>query len=139
MLGPGPELQRIAVVTPDILAKAFSLIALEAGEVIMRLYEAGAEARLKDDRSPVTQADEAAEALILQRLKTILPDVPVIAEESVCRGDVPNVRQRYVLVDPLDGTKEFLNRNGEFTVNIALIEAGRPVAGCVYAPAVGVL
>ncbi|MDQ0471363.1 3'(2'),5'-bisphosphate nucleotidase CysQ [Labrys wisconsinensis] len=125
--------------TPDILAKAFSLIALEAGELIMRFYEGGAEVRLKDDRSPVTQADERAETLILERLKTVLPDVPVVAEESVCRGEVPDLGERYVLVDPLDGTKEFLGRNGEFTVNIALIEAGRPVAGCVYAPAVGVL
>ena len=102
----------------------------------MQVYAKGATARLKEDRSPVTEADEIAEAIILERLARLLPEIPVIAEECCAKGIVPTIGTRFVLVDPLDGTKEFLNRNGEFTVNIALIEHGVPVAGCVFAPAV---
>jgi len=80
-------------------------------------------------------ADEEAEALILKRLSALAPGVPVVAEEEVAAGRVPKVGSRFFLVDPLDGTKEFLKRNGEFTVNIALIENGRAVAGVVLAPA----
>jgi 3'(2'), 5'-bisphosphate nucleotidase len=125
--------------TTDDLARLFSDIALEAGAAIMRIYAQGAAARLKDDRSPVTEADEVAEAIILAKLAAALPGVPVVAEESAARGAMPDTAERFILVDPLDGTKEFLSRNGEFTVNIALIEQGRPVAGCVYAPAVEAL
>jgi 3'(2'), 5'-bisphosphate nucleotidase len=123
----------------DRIAQLFSDIALEAGAAIMRVYEAGTAARLKEDRSPVTEADEIAEAIILERLGTVMPGVPVIAEESASRGEMPEASDSFILVDPLDGTKEFLGRNGEFTVNIALIEARRPVAGCVFAPAIGAL
>ena len=123
----------------DQLARAFTAVAREAGAAIMQVYAAGATSRLKEDRSPVTEADEMAEALILDRLAQIIPDVPVIAEESAARGIMPETGDRFILVDPLDGTKEFLKRNGEFTVNIALIEAGKPVAGCVFAPAVDAL
>ena len=91
------------------------------------------------DGSPVTEADEAAEAIILRRLADVMPDVQVVAEECAAKGVIPDVGRRFILVDPLDGTKEFLNRNGEFTVNIALIEDGKPVAGCVFAPAVNAL
>ncbi len=125
--------------TPDAIARAFAEIAREAGAAIMQVYAKGCDARLKDDRSPVTEADEVAEAIILRRLAQVLPDVPVVAEESAAKGVIPDVGERFILVDPLDGTKEFLNRNGEFTVNIALIERGRPVAGCVFAPAVDTL
>jgi 3'(2'), 5'-bisphosphate nucleotidase len=124
---------------PDRLAALFADIALEAGAAIMRIYERGATMRLKDDRSPVTEADEVAEAIILERLATVLPGVPVLAEECAARGIVPDPCDSFILVDPLDGTKEFLNRNGEFTVNIALVEERRPVAGCVFAPAAGAL
>lgn len=120
------------------IALAFQRIAIEAGEVILRHYGAEVGTRLKADRSPVTDADEAAEAVILERLSALLPGVPVVAEESAARGVLPDPGERFVLVDPLDGTKEFLSRNGEFTVNIALVEDGRPVVGCVTAPAVGV-
>jgi len=120
----------------DALARDFSAIAREAGAAIMQVYAKGATARLKEDRSPVTEADEIAEAIILERLARLLPEIPVIAEECCAKGIVPTIGTRFVLVDPLDGTKEFLNRNGEFTVNIALIEHGVPVAGCVFAPAV---
>lgn len=123
----------------DDLPTHFSHIAREAGAEIMGVYTAGPVARLKDDRSPVTDADERAEAIILARLAQLLPDVPVIAEESASHGQTPVIGRRFILVDPLDGTKEFISRNGEFTVNIALIEDGVPVAGVVYAPAIDAL
>jgi len=91
------------------------------------------EVREKDDSSPVTEADEAAEAFILEALGKMTPDIPVVAEEAVAAGNIPEVTgKRFWLVDPLDGTKEFINRNGEFTVNIALIENGLPIAGVVH-------
>ena len=105
----------------------------------MQVYAHGATARMKADRTPVTEADERAEAIILERLADVLPAVPVIAEESASRGVMPEAGRRFVLVDPLDGTKEFLSRNGEFTVNIALVEDGRPTVGCVFAPAIDTL
>jgi 3'(2'), 5'-bisphosphate nucleotidase len=123
----------------DSLAEAFSSIAREAGAVIMEVYASAAMARLKADRSPVTAADELAETVILRRLEGILPGVPVIAEESVSKGIVPEAGRRFLLVDPLDGTKEFLSRNGEFTVYIALVEDGRPTVGCIFAPAIDAL
>lgn len=110
-------------------------LATEAGAVVMRHYEAGTQARNKADRSPVTDADEEAEALILKGLKGLDSTAPVIAEEEAAAGRTPQIGARFFLVDPLDGTREFLNRNGEFTVNIALIENGLPVLGVVFAPA----
>jgi len=91
--------------------------------------------RAKPDASPVTAADEEAEALIVRRLNEVAPGVPVVAEEAVASGKKPEIGACFFLVDPLDGTKEFLKRNGEFTVNIALIEAQRPACGVVLAPA----
>lgn len=113
-------------------------IAKEAGDVIMEVYgrdDFGAVD--KGDGSPVTVADGAAEAVILKGLAEAFPDVPVVAEEAVSAGHAPEVGSRYFLVDPLDGTKDFIRRNGEFTVNIALVEDHLPVAGVVYAPAIG--
>lgn len=112
-------------------------LARRAGHTIMQVYASGFEVRSKADTSPVTQADELAEAIILEGLAAIAPGIPVIAEESVCAGRVPEIADRFWLVDPLDGTREFVQRNGEFTVNIALVEDGRPVAGVVFAPALG--
>jgi 3'(2'), 5'-bisphosphate nucleotidase len=113
-------------------------IARAAGALILHHYAGEVERRHKPDKSPVTIADEEAERLILHRLSEIAPGVPVVAEESVAAGSTPDVSAGvFFLVDPLDGTKEFLSRNGEFTVNIALIEAGRPTAGVVFAPAIG--
>ena len=110
--------------------------AWRAGAIIMRHYAGTAIAeRRKDDHSPVTDADEEAEAFILDALRSLAPDVPVIAEEEVSAGRIHQIGRRFFLVDPLDGTKEFLSRNGEFTVNIAEIVDGRPVRGVVYAPA----
>jgi 3'(2'), 5'-bisphosphate nucleotidase len=119
--------------TSEILAQ----IAGRAGAVVMRHYEAGAQARLKADHSPVTDADEEAEQLILAELAQVFPDVPVVAEEEAAAGRIAAIDRRFFLVDSLDGTKEFLSRNGEFTVNIAEIVDGLPVAGAVYAPAIG--
>jgi 3'(2'),5'-bisphosphate nucleotidase len=111
--------------------------ARSAGALVMRHYAGDTERRTKADKSPVTAADEEAEALILEALKHAAPAIPVIAEESVAAGRVPDVAGGvFFLVDPLDGTKEFLNKNGEFTVNIALVERGTPTAGVVFAPAV---
>ena len=120
------------------LCTELQAIARDAGEAILAIYNTDFDVRRKDDASPVTEADEAAEAVILAGLARVSPDIPVIAEESVAAGHIPDVSGgRFWLVDPLDGTKEFINRNGEFTVNIALIEHGHPVIGVVYAPAIG--
>lgn len=123
--------------TPSASLSALALLAIEAGKVVLKHYEAGAEARQKADNSPVTAADEEAEKLILSGLARIAPGVPVVAEEEVAAGRVPaNLdTSHFFLVDPVDGTKEFLNRNGEFTVNIAEMVIGRPARGVVYAPA----
>ena len=116
-------------------AVQLAAIAAEAGEIVMRHYRAGAGARWKDDRSPVTDADEDAEAFILAALAEIFPGIPVAAEEAVAAGLGCDPCAHFFLVDPLDGTREFLKRNGEFTVNIAEVVEGVPVAGAVYAPA----
>ena len=119
----------------DRLAECFAALCVAAGAVVMAVYRAGGEARLKHDRSPVTEADERAEALILERLGRQLPGWPVLAEEAAARGEGLAACARFILVDPLDGTREFIGRNGEFTVNIGLVAEGVPVAGAVYAPA----
>ncbi|HEY1632962.1 MAG TPA: 3'(2'),5'-bisphosphate nucleotidase CysQ [Rhizomicrobium sp.] len=117
-------------------AQSLALIAWRAGEIVMRHYAAETvESRRKDDHSPVTVADEEAERYILGELALLAPGVPVIAEEEAAAGRMQAIGARFFLVDPLDGTKEFINRNGEFTVNIAEIQDGRPVRGVVYAPA----
>lgn len=120
----------------DALTGALALIAIDAGDVMMEIYARNFTVAEKKDRSPVTEADGAAEAVILAALAKLTPDIPVIAEEAFSEGKVPQIGDLFYLVDPLDGTKEFINRNGEFTVNIALIENGEPVAGVVYAPAI---
>ncbi len=126
----------------DLLA-ALKEIAENAGEEILTIYAAaekgeGPVVREKADSTPVTEADESAEALILEALAELTPDIPVVSEEAASAGYLPDVSGgRFWLVDPLDGTREFLSRNGEFTVNIALVEDGLPVAGVVHAPALG--
>lgn len=112
-------------------------IAEAAGLIVMRHYEAGAQARVKADRSPVTDADEEAEKLILAELAADFPNVPVIAEEEAAAGRIAQVGAHFFLVDPVDGTKEFIKRTGEFTVNIGEVVDGAPVAGVVFAPAIG--
>lgn len=114
-----------------------SQLAIRAGEEILKIYAEPFEVESKIDGSPVTKADAAAEEIILAGLAEAFPDIPVVAEESVEAGNLPAVGDTYFLVDPLDGTKEFLKKNGEFTVNIALVEHGVPVFGVVSAPALG--
>ncbi|WP_315313892.1 3'(2'),5'-bisphosphate nucleotidase CysQ [Pantoea vagans] len=116
-------------------------LAREAGDAIMQVYNDAAplDVSHKSDDSPVTAADIAAHNVIMQGLKQLSPEIPVLSEEDPPAWEVRQHWQRYWLVDPLDGTKEFIKRNGEFTVNIALIEAGKPVMGVVYAPVLGVM
>lgn len=110
--------------------------AREAGEAILQVYETGFTVDVKSDYSPVTEADTAAEAIILRALARLTPDIPVVAEEQVAAHGTPtDVGDRFWLVDPLDGTREFLTHNDEFTVNIALVQDRRPVLGVVHTPA----
>jgi 3'(2'), 5'-bisphosphate nucleotidase len=113
--------------------------AREAGEAILTIVRRGFEVEAKQDRSPVTEADRAAELVILAALARAAPGVPVIAEEEVAAGRIPAHEDTYFLVDPLDGTKEFVRGGDDYTVNIGLIEQGLPRLGVVFAPATGVL
>jgi 3'(2'), 5'-bisphosphate nucleotidase len=124
---------------PSLLVTNLLTLAQAAGREIMRIYKEGCIVQTKLDNTPVTEADANAEAIILAGLKGIYPNIPVIAEESAAAGRIPEFENEFFLVDPLDGTKEFISRNGEFTVNIALVQKGRPVAGVVYAPAINAI
>jgi 3'(2'), 5'-bisphosphate nucleotidase len=114
-------------------------IAREAGAGIMAIYARDFAVEHKADQSPLTEADTAANRIIVDALRQLTPDIPILSEEAVEQFAGPNAQGQYWLVDPLDGTKEFIKRNGEFTVNIALIENGKPTLGVVYAPALGAL
>lgn len=120
------------------LAVRAIIAAVSAGEEILTVYREGSEVTLKADRSPLTEADKRANDVIVRMLEKT--GLPLLSEEG---KEIPykerSVWQRFWLVDPLDGTKEFIKRNGEFTVNIALIEEGLPVFGVVYAPVTGIL
>jgi 3'(2'),5'-bisphosphate nucleotidase len=119
----------------DALAEIFALLALEAGAAIMRVFDTDPHMRVKSDSSPVCDADLLGEEIILNGLSRLAP-LPVVAEERCAAGKIPTLDGGdFLLVDALDGTKEFLGRRDSFTVNIALIRAGAPVAGVVYAPA----
>ncbi len=124
---------------PAALLPELDRLARVAGAAIMQVYATDFAVARKDDASPVTEADQKAEALILPGLRALTPQIPVVAEEEAAAGRIPRVGDTFWLVDPLDGTKEFIKKNGEFTVNIGLIAAGRPVAGVVFAPALGVM
>jgi 3'(2'), 5'-bisphosphate nucleotidase len=125
---------------PDHLLSAIEDLARRAGDAILEIYASDFAVRRKEDDSPVTAADERAEAIIVAGLRTLTPGLSIVAEEEAAAGRLPSIgRQPFWLVDPLDGTKEFIKRSGEFTVNIALIEDGRPTAGVVLAPALGVM
>ena len=120
------------------LADAARRLALEAGRTIMAFYRDGTTVETKADRSPVTGADRAADRLIVAGLRAADPHIPVISEESTADDALAAPPGgRFWLVDPLDGTREFIARTGEFTVNIALIEDGRPVLGVLHAPVQG--
>ncbi len=119
----------------NTLLHQVELIARDAGAAIMAIYGGSFRVEHKDDQSPLTEADTAANKLITQALHKLVPDIPILSEEAVENFSGPNGQGRYWLVDPLDGTREFIKRNGEFTVNIALVEKGRAILGVVYAPA----
>jgi 3'(2'), 5'-bisphosphate nucleotidase len=129
------------VTTPDLASLLPEIVALahHAGRAAMEVYSGNFEVRAKADASPVTLADERCEGLILPRLAELTPDIPAASEEALCGTDLRNWQApaRFWLVDPLDGTREFASRNGEFSVNIALVVDRRPVLGVVHAPAVG--
>ena len=116
-------------------------LARNAGDAIMQVYDGTKPMDVvsKADNSPVTAADIAAHTGIMDGLRTLTPDIPVLSEEDPPGWEVRQHWQRYWLVDPLDGTKEFIKRNGEFTVNIALIDHGKPILGVVYAPVMNVM
>ena len=109
--------------------------ALAGARRVMAVYQTDFSVDRKVDDSPVSEADRASEREIVARLGAAMPGVPIIAEEASAAGEQPTIGSRFLLVDPLDGTKEFISRNGEFTVNIAVIEDGVPVTGVVIAPA----
>lgn len=123
------------------MLEQISELARRAGDAIMEVYDGHQPMDVvsKADDSPVTAADIAAHNVIASGLRALAPDIPLLSEEDPPGWDVRQTWDRYWLVDPLDGTKEFIKRNGEFTVNIALIENGRPVLGVVYAPVLKVM
>jgi len=116
------------------LAFAIMEAAQQAGRAIMDIYRSAPQVHFKADRSPVTDADQASEAILIAALSKLMTDVPVVAEERTASGYVPEFTRSFFLVDPLDGTKEFLKFNGEFAINVALVEDGRAVFGLIYAP-----
>jgi len=112
----------------------------EASAKVLSIYRGGFTVRAKSDSSPVTEADVAAERILLPRLAALLPNVPAISEEAQAEADALSTGgTRFWLIDPLDGTKEFVDKRDDFTVNVALVENGRPVLGVVSAPAHGLL
>ena len=121
------------------LADALLPAVLAAGRAEMAYFTTGVEVEQKSDASPVTAADREAEAIILDGLWHAARGVPVVAEESASLGALPSPSTSFFLVDPLDGTREFVNRCGEFTVNIGLVSDGVPVFGLIYAPALSAL
>jgi 3'(2'), 5'-bisphosphate nucleotidase len=126
-------------ISPE-LEKAILQIARDAGDAIMKVYEKDFTVEFKDDNSPLTAADMAAHHIIEQGLNILTPGMPVLSEESAdIDWQTRKIWPRYWLVDPLDGTREFVKKNGEFTVNIALIEDGRATFGVIYAPALKTL
>ena len=134
MASAGTSLDRIDC---DEVAEIFAELTIDAAVAVMGVYAGEPVVRQKADKSMVCDADERAEAIILAGLEARLPSVPVVAEEAASRGEKPKCGRAFILVDPVDGTREFLHRNGEFTINIALILDGTPRAGAVYAPALG--
>jgi 3'(2'), 5'-bisphosphate nucleotidase len=117
------------------MLRALASIAYDAGAIVLAHYHEEIVARRKEDKSPVTEADVESERFIIKRLAQLAPGVPVVAEEEAAAGHVPKIGHRFFLVDPLDGTKEFVAKNGEFTINIAEVIEGKPVRGVIHAPA----
>ena len=113
--------------------------AIDAGKEIQKVYKKSFNVEIKDDNSPITEADIKSNNLILNRLKSFNPNVPILSEESLIEWKERKTWNSYWLIDPLDGTKEFIKKNGEFTVNIALIKNNSPIFGIIYAPAKSLL
>ncbi len=125
--------------TDTQLLDALVTLAREAGIQILKVYDEEFVVEHKADTSPVTIADRLAEDIIVEGLHALAPNIPILAEERAASGEIPVLGDTFFLIDPLDGTKEFISGNGEFTVNIALIRSRKPVLGVVYAPAIGQL
>ena len=121
------------------LAETLLPVAIRAGDAILRVRRAGARVEWKANSSPVTEADRAAEAVIAAALAELSPGVPVIAEEAACEGRVPEIGDAFFLVDPLDGTREFVKGGNDFTVNIGLIRKAVPALGVILLPESGKL
>lgn len=136
MSSPPPREFRFEGASRDAIAEFLAQVALAAGPAVMEEYLRGCDVATKADGSPVTAADQRAEAIICARLQALAPEIPIVAEEAAAAGQSVTATERFFLVDPLDGTREFVARNGEFTVNVALVAQGAPVAGAVYAPAI---
>ncbi len=120
----------------DDLARLFARLVVEAGKLAMEaLARPKIAARLKSDQSPVSEADERVEEYLIKALASALPGVPVIAEEAAARGETAAHGDAFLLIDPIDGTREFIARSPEFSVNLALVSAGEPKAGAISAPA----
>ncbi|RWM40218.1 MAG: 3'(2'),5'-bisphosphate nucleotidase [Mesorhizobium sp.] len=122
----------------EAMLGVFERLALDAGREVMRVFHEGCAVDSKADSSPVTEADRESEKIILVGLRAAYPDIPCVAEEEVAAGvATPDLDGAFFLVDPLDGTKEFVNRRTDFTVNIALVRHGVPEVGVVFAPCAG--
>lgn len=119
----------------DELGDALIPVIVDAGQVLLAHFHAGVEIEKKPDRSPVTVADRESEEIILGGLERVSPSIPVIAEEAMAAGHVPPQSDRFFLVDALDGTRHFVRGSPEFSINVGLIENGRPVFGLIYSPA----
>jgi 3'(2'), 5'-bisphosphate nucleotidase len=127
-----------AVSDDEAMLGVFERLALDAGREVMRVFHEGCAVDSKADSSPVTEADRESEKIILAGLRAAYPNIPCVAEEEVAAGVVtPDLDGAFFLIDPLDGTKEFVNRRTDFTVNIALVRHGVPEVGVVYAPCTG--
>lgn len=127
-----------AVSDDEAMLGVFERLALAAGREVMRVFHEGCAVDSKVDNSPVTEADRESEKIILAGLRAAYPDIPCVAEEEVAAGvATPDLDGAFFLVDPLDGTKEFVNRRTDFTVNIALVRHGAPEVGVVFAPCTG--
>ncbi|MGN6156159.1 MAG: 3'(2'),5'-bisphosphate nucleotidase CysQ [Sphingomicrobium sp.] len=125
------------IADPARLLEEIAVATREAGQAILDIVARGFAVEHKDDLSPVTEADRAAELIILAALAKSAPGIPVVAEEEVAAGRIPAIDDTYFLVDPLDGTKEFIRGGDDYTVNIGLIAGGSPILGAVFAPARG--
>lgn len=127
-----------AVSDDEAMLGVFERLALDAGREVMRVFYEGCAVDEKSDASPVTEADRESEKIILAGLRAAYPDIPCVAEEEVAAGvATPDLDGAFFLIDPLDGTKEFVNRRTDFTVNIALVRHGVPEVGVVFAPCTG--